>query len=144
MGSDADGPTGGLFTPTFDFTTDSPPGSGNFERLRSMSPADIQAGIEGGDLFTSATLKSATLELDASLSLSITSLGRSEQEQQTIGIGLHELGHADAAARDPLRFRGLASPVNQMEKGKRQPHDKRQVEREANQYRDEALRDFPK
>lgn len=143
LGRDADGETGGLFTPSFDFTTDSPPGSGNFDRFAGMSEADIQAGLANGSLYTSATLKSATLELDASLSLGMTGLGRSKQEQRTIGVALHELGHADTAARDPLRHLRLSIPINQMEKGKRQEHDKRQIERDANQYRDRALRDFP-
>jgi hypothetical protein len=144
LGRDADGETGGLFTPSFDFTTDSPPGSGDFGRFASMGEADIQAGLANGSLYTSATLKSATLELDASLSLSMTGLGRSKQEQRTIGVALHELGHADTAARDPLRHLRLSIPINQMEKGKRQEHGKRQIERDANQYGDRALRDFPR
>ena len=143
LGKDSDGPLGGLFTPQFDYTTDLPPGSGNFDRLAGMSPAEIQTGLANGSLLTSATLKGATLQLDASLSLSVTSLGRSKQEQQMIGVALHELGHADLAARNPLTFYRLASPLNQMERGRRQPHERRQIEREANQYRDRNLRSFP-
>lgn len=138
LGRDAtDGEVGGLFRPSFDPTTDSPPGSGNFERLAGMSETDMKTGLANGSLYTGATLKSATLDLDASLDLN-------KKDQRTIGVALHELGHADTAARDPLRHLRLSIPINQIERGKRQVHDKRQIEQDANQYRDRVLRDFPK
>lgn len=143
LGTDADGRLGGLFTPHFDFTTDAPPGSGNFDRLAGMSPAEIQGGIANGSLLTSATLRSATLQLDTSLNLSMSSLGKSKEEQRTIGVALHELGHADLAARRPLEFYRLAAPENQMRDGRRQAHDDREIEQQANRRRDTGLRDFP-
>jgi len=143
LGENSDGLLGGLFTPSFGYTTDVPPGSGDFEGLRGLSDADIAAGIESGRLLTSATLRNATLKLDTSLNLSMQQLGRSKQERRTIGVALHELGHADLAAKDPLRFYRISAPVNQIRGGKRQKHGAREVEQDANGYRDRNLRDFP-
>jgi hypothetical protein len=129
-----DGALAGIFNPSFDVTTDSPPFSGNFERLAGRGEAEIRAGLDDGSLLTGARLKSAELVLDSQLSISIPFGRPSGASRQAISTALHELGHADSAARDPLGHLRLSLVPNQMQ-GKRLPHDLRRIEINAETYR---------
>ncbi|MEW6364474.1 MAG: RHS repeat-associated core domain-containing protein, partial [Acidobacteriota bacterium] len=143
LGENADGELAGLFIPDWgEFTMDSPPGSGNWEALRGLTEDQIMAGRASGNLLTSVALTGGTLQLDSSLDLNIDPSGKSRDFRQAISDALHEFGHGELAARDPLRFYRLSQAVNQMRDGVRQAHDEREIEQDANRYRDSALRDF--
>jgi hypothetical protein len=57
-----------------------------------------------------------------------------------VGTALHELGHANQAARQPLQYKRDAA-VERSPDGKIIPHDQRPVEKVADKYRDQALRE---
>jgi RHS repeat-associated protein len=141
LGKEEGKDTGGGFTPTYGaFTTDSPPGSNKYPGLDGLSDAQIKDGLHLGSLMTSIALASGTIELRSDLSLNVTSMFRGKAEQQTLGIALHELGHADDAASKTLGFYRNAHNPAELAKH----HDDRQVEKNANSFRDAALRDFPR
>lgn len=82
-----------------------------------------------GKNLTGATLKSGTLTIDTSATPG------TKQESST---AVHELGHAESAARDPQNY--LVQGADDVVKpdGQPLPHDQRPLEAEANQYRDQV------
>jgi RHS repeat-associated protein len=85
------------------------------------------------DLGTWSLVGESVLTLDSSLTVSV-------QDRRTIGVAVHELGHADHAARSPLDYRRKSEQVRDA-KGKIIEHDKRPAEKIANEYRDKAVRE---
>jgi RHS repeat-associated protein len=75
----------------------------------------------------------ATLTLDSSLSIDFKS-------RYTVNTALHELGHADQAARTPLQY-FRDSQSNFFPDGRLIPHDRRSTEQFANQYLSRALKE---
>jgi RHS repeat-associated protein len=83
-----------------------------------------------GKNLTGAELKSATLTLDSSL------VAGSKEEAN---VAVHETGHADDAAKDPVAFeQNTADDMTHDANGVPLQHDDRPEERNANQYRDQA------
>jgi RHS repeat-associated protein len=85
------------------------------------------------DLGAWSLVGQVTLTLDSSLTIF-------SGDKRTISVAIHELGHADHAVRNPLDFRRKSGQVLDA-KGKIIDHDKRPVERVANEYRDKALKE---
>lgn len=90
---------------------------------------------ETGALLTSATLKSAELVLDQNHGSNLTLSNR-----QLVADAAHEIGHADLAARDPLKYLVLGAKDKNFQKGKPIPHDKRPIEQLANTFMELVLR----
>lgn len=85
------------------------------------------------DLGAWSLVGQSTLTLDSGLTINV-------REKRTIGVAVHELGHADQAARQPLGYKRDAA-VERNAKGKIIEHDKRPAEVYANKYRDRALKE---
>jgi len=85
---------------------------------------------ETGKNLTGATLTSATITLDT---------GLTPGSSQESNILVHELGHAEDAAKDPLTFaKTTAIDANYDASGHAVLHNDRVEEQNANRYRDEA------
>ncbi len=128
-GVDADGHTRatGVFKPNFNFTTD-------VAKLNAAGARQDDSSVlpaTGKFIMAGATLTNATITLSDSLTPG------SNQEQQ---VALHELGHADSAAKDPNRFLELGADDVIRPGGQLLEHDRRPLEEEANRYRDDANR----
>ena len=76
-------------------------------------------------------LREATLTLKKSLSLDISAL-------ETVQTALHELGHADQAARNPAKYYRYEN-VFRNPKGRLIPRNRRPVEVYANKYTNKIL-----
>jgi RHS repeat-associated protein len=85
------------------------------------------------DLGTWTLVGQVTLTLDSSLTV-FTS------DKSTIGVALHELGHADHAVRTPLDYKRKAEQVRDS-RGRIIDHDKRPAEKIANEYGNKASRE---
>ena len=85
------------------------------------------------NLGTWSLVGESVLTLDSSLTVNA-------QDKRTIGVAVHELGHADHAARSPLDYRRKSEQVRDA-KGKIIDHGKRPAEKIANEYRDKAVRE---
>ncbi|MEO8189317.1 MAG: RHS repeat-associated core domain-containing protein [Acidobacteriota bacterium] len=83
---------------------------------------------DSGKFINGATLKETTITIDSSL-------GAFSKDQADTAV--HEAGHADSLARDPVSYlmRG-AWDQDMGPDGKWLPHDDRPLEKEANQFRD--------
>jgi RHS repeat-associated protein len=105
----------------------------NYKRPDGSYTVSDEAGKDQfpatGKNLTGAELKSGTLTISSDTPPS------SAAESN---VAVHELGHADSAARDPLGY--LQKGANDMEldpkTGQPLPHDDRPLEREANRYRE--------
>jgi hypothetical protein len=81
-----------------------------------------------GKNLTGATFDKATLTIDTSVT---------PGTKDEANVAVHEVGHADSAANDFLRFsQQSADDENTGPDGKPLPHDDRPLEQEANQFRD--------
>ncbi len=128
-GVDIDGRTKalGVFKPNFNWTTDAAKidAAGRKQDESSILPAT------GKFVAAGATLTNATIVMGDTLTPG------SKQEQQ---VALHELGHAESAAKDPNRHLELGADDVIRPDGKLLEHDKRPLEEEANRYRDDIHR----
>lgn len=81
---------------------------------------------KSGQYVQSATLKSGLIRLDTGLKFGISS-----PDAKSVKAILHELGHADFAARDIV---GYLKVTGEDKNNKNIPHDDRDVEKDANSY----------
>jgi hypothetical protein len=79
-----------------------------------------------GKYLTSAQLESGTITLNSTLNLNAA-----KPDAETVRVVLHELGHADFAARDTL---GFAQLDGKDKNGPQIPHDQRKLEVNAITY----------
>jgi hypothetical protein len=92
---------------------------------------------DSGRFLLGATLIKASIVLDASLV---------EGSRAESNVAVHELGHADFAARDTLNYLKLGAKDVVNRNGTPLPHGDRPLEKDANKYRDQACgvgRDCP-
>ena len=82
---------------------------------------------DSGKFLLGATLLSATITIDSSLV---------EGSRGESNVAVHELGHAEFAARDMMDFLKLGAKDVEMKNGTYIPHDDRPLEKDANTYRD--------
>jgi RHS repeat-associated protein len=111
--------------------------SGNFEVDYTGREAEIKPGMTAEqieDLGTWTLTGQSTLTLDSSLTISV-------RDKRTIGVAVHEVGHADHAVRRPLDYKRKSDQVRDA-RGRILDDGKRPAEKVANKYRDRALREI--
>jgi RHS repeat-associated protein len=102
----------------------------NFKATYDMSNLkDFAVWPDTGKFLTGVTLLSATITLDKSLP---------EGSSAESNVAVHELGHADFAARDALKYFTLGADDMETKNGAIVPHDDRPLEEDAIKYRNQA------
>jgi len=97
------------------------------ENLTKLTPGMTLEEMEN---LATWSVREATLILDTNLTISIFN-------RDTIRHALHELGHADEAARSPLQYRRDLRNIRDKE-GKIIKHEKRRAEIYADRYKERA------